>query len=521
MPRIVIHPGSPAAREFALKPGANSLGRGPANDITVEDSSVSTSHCQITVSGTQAAIQDLGSTNGTFLNNLQITQGELIPGQVFLLGGVKVIYYPDAAASPPPAVTPVPVRLISQPPQGAAPAAPAPGASPAVKAPLTVRVVTPKPAAPATPASPPAVVPTAAPVKVRLAPTVNPLTSSTLQPSAPSTPQPSTPSAPLACPPPPSRVVEGHHGCKFHPKTPGRYLCEKCNRFYCDLCVTTRHAEGVAHVTCRHCGGECVQVTRQIVQKEAPGFFEQLPDAFAYPLRGGGAMMILIGMFILAMLKVGQLMVGAGSLRLLICGIVLTIFAGGYLFAFLQNILQSTGSEDREIPELPGITNVLEDVVLPFGRFLGLNLLCFLPAIAVAVWAGMSKHPLGGQAVVAALFIGGAYFPMAFLAVALHDSILVANPLLVIPSMFKVPLEYFVTLLAFGAFLGSQALGDYVSKKAFPDSFLTDSMPQLVLMIGVRLVWAFFNFYLIIVAIRILGMIFVTRKDRLGWFQNQ
>ena len=45
-------------------------------------------------------------------------------------------------------------------------------------------------------------------------------------------------------------------------------------------------------------------------------------------------------------------------------------------------------------------------------------------------------------------------------------------------------------------------------------------MSQLFLMIGVRLVWAFFNFYLIIVAIRILGTIFVTRKERLGWFQH-
>jgi hypothetical protein len=505
MPRIVIHPGTPSAREFDLKPGPNSLGRGPANDITIEDASVSTVHCQIIVGDNQVMVQDLGSTNGTFLNDRQITQGELAPGQVFALGGVKALLSLDPAPAARAVATPVAVRLISQPPQGDASAVTAPTAGPSGRAPVTVRMVTkaaPVAAAVPAPAATPVVAPLAAPV-------------------APAPAGPVASAVAAVIPPPPSRVVVGHHGCKFHPKTPGRHLCEKCNRYYCDLCVTTRHGEGGVHVSCRHCGGECVPVTQQIVHQEAPGFFGQLPGAFIYPLRGGGAMMILVGMFILAMLKVGQLMLFLGSLRLLICGIVLVIFTGGYFFAFLQNILQSTGAEDREIPELPGITNVLEDIVLPFGRFLGLNTLCFAPAIAVAVWAGMSKHPLGGQAIVVTLLLGGAYFPMAFLAVALHDSILVANPLLVIPSMFKVPLEYFVTLLAFGAFLGSQVLGDWVSKTAFPDSFSTESMPQLFLMIGVRLVWAFFNFYLIIVAIRILGTIFVSRKERLGWFQTQ
>jgi len=465
MPRIVIYPGSPSARQFDLKPGPNSLGRGSANDITIEDASVSTSHCQIILEGTQAVIQDLGSTNGTFLNNHSVTRAELPVGQVFLLGAVPAVI---ESAAPKAAGTPVRVRIVTD-----------PTPLPAVVGPV------------ATPAAVPIATPDIAPV--------------------------ATP-VPFAHPPPPSRVLAARQPCKFHPKTPARHLCEKCDRYYCDLCVTTRHGEGLPHVTCRHCGGECVLVTQPILQPQAHGFFRQLPFAFVYPLRGGGAMMILFGMFVLAMLKVGQLMLGFKSLRLVICGIVIVIFSGGYLFAFLQNILQSTAAEDNEIPELPGISNVVEDILLPFGRFLGLIVLCFLPGIAVGVWAASSHHPLGGQAFVVAMILGGGYFPMAFLAVSLHDSILVANPMLVIPSILKAPLEYFVALLAFGAFSGSQALGDWVSKTAFPDSFSTQSMSRLFLMIGVRLLWAFLNFYLVIVAVRILGTISVARKERLGWF---
>lgn len=479
MSRIVIHPGSPSARQFDLKPGSNSLGRGPTNDLRIEDASVSTFHCQIIVTGDQAIVQDLASTNGTFVNDKPITRSELPAGQMFRLGAVPAVFETDHSSLPKTIGTPVAVRIVSQPSQRPASVPAAPIAAP-VAAPL--------------------VIPAAA--------------------AAHFTPAAASP-LPIATPPPPSRLVAGNHPCKFHPKTLARYLCEKCDRYYCDLCVTTRHGDGVAHTTCRHCGGECVQVTQQVMRHESPGFFAQFPDAFAYPLRGGGVMMILFGMFIFAMLKVGQLMLGVGNLRLLICGIVLIIFTGGYLFAFLQNILQSTGAEDREIPELPGISNVVEDILLPFARFLGLNILCFLPAIAVGVWAVRSHHPLGGQAIIIALLLGGAYYPMAFLAVAMHDSILTANPLLVIPSIFKVPLEYFVTLLAFGAFLGMQALGDWISKTAFPDSFSTQSMSQLFLMIAVRLLGAFLNFYLMIVAVRLLGTIFVTGKERLGWFSGR
>ncbi|MDB6122439.1 MAG: domain containing protein, partial [Pedosphaera sp.] len=59
MPRLVINPGTPQARELPLKPGVNYVGRGFANDLKIEDGSVSTSHCQIMVDGNQVIVKDL------------------------------------------------------------------------------------------------------------------------------------------------------------------------------------------------------------------------------------------------------------------------------------------------------------------------------------------------------------------------------------------------------------------------------------------------------------------------------
>ena len=72
MNRIVVNPGTPQAWEIQLKQGTNSLGRAAHNDFPIEDLSVSGSHCQIIVSDEGVKIKDLGSTNGTFVNNTPI-----------------------------------------------------------------------------------------------------------------------------------------------------------------------------------------------------------------------------------------------------------------------------------------------------------------------------------------------------------------------------------------------------------------------------------------------------------------
>ncbi len=106
MPKLIIHSGAQPAREFPLKTGVNSVGRGDANDLQIRDPSVSTNHAEITVDGSVAVIKDLGSTNGTFINQAQVTHATLRVGQALRLGGVELVFEDDlpvALAPPAPA----------------------------------------------------------------------------------------------------------------------------------------------------------------------------------------------------------------------------------------------------------------------------------------------------------------------------------------------------------------------------------------------------------------------------------
>ena len=81
MSRLVVNPRSEQAWHVSLRPGQLFLGRGPANDIQLDDPSVSERHCRIMVSDGWLQVEDLGSTNGTFVKGAAIRSATLSAGQ--------------------------------------------------------------------------------------------------------------------------------------------------------------------------------------------------------------------------------------------------------------------------------------------------------------------------------------------------------------------------------------------------------------------------------------------------------
>jgi hypothetical protein len=65
---LYVQAGPAAGRSFQLNVGDTRIGRSPDNDIPLEDPEISKGHALIREQGGQFVIQDLGSTNGTFVN---------------------------------------------------------------------------------------------------------------------------------------------------------------------------------------------------------------------------------------------------------------------------------------------------------------------------------------------------------------------------------------------------------------------------------------------------------------------
>src|SRR2546427_4536924 len=92
MPRLLVNPGTPHTWAIDLKPGVNTLGRSSTNHFQIDHGSVSGSHCQITVDPDAITVQDLGSTNGTFIDRTPIQEQKLQPGQTLQLGNVELLF---------------------------------------------------------------------------------------------------------------------------------------------------------------------------------------------------------------------------------------------------------------------------------------------------------------------------------------------------------------------------------------------------------------------------------------------
>src|SRR3954464_13772980 len=91
MAKLIVKSSAPSGSEFQLKPGVNRVGRHPSNDIQLEDASVSSFHGELHVADIGVSVKDLGSTNGTFINQKQIAKGFLHTGDLLTFGGVDCV----------------------------------------------------------------------------------------------------------------------------------------------------------------------------------------------------------------------------------------------------------------------------------------------------------------------------------------------------------------------------------------------------------------------------------------------
>lgn len=86
---VCIHPPGPfLGRRFTLHGVEMVVGRLDENQIALDTESVSRRHARLVPDGTGWAVEDLGSTNGTWVNDERVTRRLLVDGDQVRFGGV-------------------------------------------------------------------------------------------------------------------------------------------------------------------------------------------------------------------------------------------------------------------------------------------------------------------------------------------------------------------------------------------------------------------------------------------------
>jgi hypothetical protein len=143
--QFVMRSGPTPGAIFPLEGDQLIIGRDAASGVAISDAEVSRKHARLNFQGGKFVIEDLGSTNGTFVNGQRLsTSAVLKPGDVVSLGEQIVLMYEglssDAGSTmmsrgshgrPAPTAVPSPMPPAPAAPQYVSPAPSAPAAEPA------------------------------------------------------------------------------------------------------------------------------------------------------------------------------------------------------------------------------------------------------------------------------------------------------------------------------------------------------------------------------------------------------
>jgi hypothetical protein len=290
----------------------------------------------------------------------------------------------------------------------------------------------------------------------------------------------------------PSPVTPKEITCKNHPTSPATLICGRCHQVVCEECVNSRAVGKTSLKFCRSCGGSCAPLESKLgVRSRMAGSFPALlAGAFAYPLKRDGFIVILGGTLFLALMSLLSSFV-----------FIIALFASGYLCAYLQKIVQSSAIGDENMPSWPDLSAFGPEVAQPALQYLGTFVFCLGPGILWLMLAPGEYKRYGYLL----LGLGGLYLPMALLAVAMYDSLAAVNPMLVIPSIFRVPAAYAGVCVGMAAVMGVGRIVDALA-----------GLIRIPILSSIG--FGFLALYFQVVGMRILGLFYYTQQERLRWF---
>jgi pSer/pThr/pTyr-binding forkhead associated (FHA) protein len=92
MPKMIVSIDGVVIKEVQLTKDRTTLGRRPYNDIVIDNLAVSGEHAVIQLAGNDVHLEDLNSTNGTYVNGKAIKKQQLANNDVIEIGKYKIKY---------------------------------------------------------------------------------------------------------------------------------------------------------------------------------------------------------------------------------------------------------------------------------------------------------------------------------------------------------------------------------------------------------------------------------------------
>ncbi|MBI1956730.1 MAG: FHA domain-containing protein [Acidobacteria bacterium] len=92
MAKLILTYEAAVLKEIPLQKASLSIGRGPSNDVVIDNLAVSGHHAKLVLEEDHYVVEDMNSLNGTFLNKQRIRRSALKDGDEILIGKHTLVY---------------------------------------------------------------------------------------------------------------------------------------------------------------------------------------------------------------------------------------------------------------------------------------------------------------------------------------------------------------------------------------------------------------------------------------------
>ncbi len=99
MPKMIVSIDGVVIREVQVTKDRTSVGRRPYNDLVIDNLAVSGEHAVLQMSGNEVYLEDLNSTNGTFVNGKAVKKQLLADSDTVEIGKYKIKYVGDNSSA--------------------------------------------------------------------------------------------------------------------------------------------------------------------------------------------------------------------------------------------------------------------------------------------------------------------------------------------------------------------------------------------------------------------------------------
>jgi pSer/pThr/pTyr-binding forkhead associated (FHA) protein len=99
MTKLVLRQGEALIGEYPLIKPVVTIGRKPDNDLRIDNLAVSGHHARVLRDAERFVIEDLGSTNGTFIDGKRIKEHPLADGMEIMIGKYSLRFIDEAMRS--------------------------------------------------------------------------------------------------------------------------------------------------------------------------------------------------------------------------------------------------------------------------------------------------------------------------------------------------------------------------------------------------------------------------------------